>query len=1303
MKLQESFQNVLEELKSDAMKKQWDETTDALIESYYETHSAANIQLEGYNHFITFGIQDMVSRSPDLYVPVSPTEYWTFKFDHVHVSSPGVHQGRTIVPITPQDARERNLTYESAVHVNIVAQRFVRKEAVKMGHRKLAGATKKDDEPHEELPSRSLDDTLAEEQVHERVLIAHIPTMVRSCCCVLFGKSREDIVRMGECDKDPGGYFIVRGLERFIVSLQRPNYNSVLVHEIAETTNSKYAYKCEIRSVAEESGYSVVVQVMLAEDRRRIFVSLPNIKEPMHVGVVFKAMGFTAEEDMVDFIGPVFERDGTLCAKAQRYIRDILQQSHTVDTREDAIELIAKYPMYPIQKDVQTAYARQIVEMEMFPHLGITATLHDKAEFLGYMVNILIQVATGIIHPDNRDHVCAKRIDTPAALNMDLVWSNFETFTSSVEKTMRTSQSKRSDVLFAVEAWRDTFTKNIRYCYFTGNWGVKKSNKMKVGVVQILPRMSFQAMLSSLRHIVIPIGKLDKSAKLRQIHTSQIGFVCPSETPEGQQSGIVTNYAVLTRVSLRESTVLVKECIFACKRLLSKKHRGKHRVLHNGAIVGTTNNPKEFVKELASMREKALFSPDVSVVFNGITVNIYSDEGRMLRPLYVVRNNKIYHGERNWDRLMRSGAIRYVDAHEIEQSNIAMRPELVEKYPNTYDFCEIDPASMLGVCASAIPFPDHTQSTRNCFQCVATDTPVLMADGTQRPIANVCIGDAVVCVDPSSLQVSTATVINQYVRPTDKKMLRITLKTGETLVCTDDHPILSITWCKAGDLCVGDTVYRVPTLSSWIFWWRRAIPEWAQLGEVANIEPHGNVMIADITVDKDVHSFVANGIVVHNSSMGKQALGIPLESFNMRFDSLYIMHATQKPIVSTRYSRSIKITMMTSGINVIAAIMPWQGFNQEDSVILNQSSLDRGLFYVTAYFTITDEEQRNSISEFQSIELPPVEIRHLKNNYSYLDETGIVRVGTRVRKDDVLIGKVITRIERDKAAHDKRDASVTAKNDEEGVVDRVKITQTNKGWKMVRIVIRQPRASEVGDKFASREAQKGTCGMTFRQEDMPFSKEGIVPDLMLNPHCIPSRMTINHLGEMVVSKVCALTGSFADATPFTYRGEDVAKKWCQKLRNAGMNSKGLEVLYNPHTGRKLQVQIFMGPIYYQKLKHMVAEKIHSRDRGHVTLTMRQPTEGRTREGGLRFGEMERDCILFCGSASFLKERLFYVSDPYTCTVCDSCGEIASTPTECRNCKTGKLISVNIPYASKLLFQELNAMGIRTGFIPKRLD
>jgi DNA-directed RNA polymerase II subunit RPB2 len=465
----------------------------------------------------------------------------------------------------------------------------------------------------------------------------------------------------------------------------------------------------------------------------------------------------------------------------------------------------------------------------------------------------------------------------------------------------------------------------------------------------------------------------------------------------------------------------------------------------------------------------------------------------------------------------------------------------------------------------------------------------------------------------------------------------------------------------------------------------------------------------------------------YQSSMGKQALGIPLLSYNLRTDTiLHVLQYPQRPIVCTKMADILGINNMPSGINAIVAIACYSGYNQEDSVMLNLSSIQRGLFCLTSYHSIDCCEKKRDTYSFEEICLPPPNsdpsikegqpnyFRRRNANYSLLDKNGVVRprekfvdgkwvgAATVVKKNDVIIGKVI--VSGNKSTEESRtDASIIIQPGEEGTIDQVHTMITPNGYKLVKIVIRITREPTLGDKLASRAAQKGTIGMVYRQEDMPFTSQGITPDIIINPLCMPSRMTINQLVETALGKECVIKGIYGDATPFTEQSVNVADKLVkrleQNLQGHGFQSQGWERMYNGMTGEMIKTRIFIGPTYYQRLKHMVDDKMHARAQGNVTMLTRQPLEGRSRDGGLRFGEMERDCMIAHGNSAILKERLFLVSDPFQISVCKKCGVMTSNLKECQVCKGDGIISCNFPYASKLLHQELTSLGLKVTIRP----
>jgi len=468
----------------------------------------------------------------------------------------------------------------------------------------------------------------------------------------------------------------------------------------------------------------------------------------------------------------------------------------------------------------------------------------------------------------------------------------------------------------------------------------------------------------------------------------------------------------------------------------------------------------------------------------------------------------------------------------------------------------------------------------------------------------------------------------------------------------------------------------------------------------------------------EIHPFLIMGVCVgiipypdhtqsprlcYQASMGKQAIGVYATTNSVRTDTIaHVLVNPERPIVRTHLSDWIGYNDIPSGNNLILAIACYSGFNQEDSVIMNQSSIERGIFRSYAYRCVMIEEKKKSSNSTETIRLPPDSIRNNGYNYTKLDPTGIIRRGVYVGPGDVLVGKVGERTHKN-GQIDIVDQSVVVKNGEDGVVDTVFISTSPDGYKMVKVKVRALKIIETGDKVATRNGQKGTVGIVLRQEDMPFTATGMVPDIIMNPHAIPSRMTINQLLECVGAKSSVYRGELRYCTAFTSHSQNIVGQLTDSLHECGFQRHGNERLMNGMTGEMMDADIFMGPTYYQRLKHLVASKIHARNFGNVQTLFRQPCEGRSKDGGLRFGEMERDAMISHGVSRFLLERLYDMSDPFQMKVCNSCGMTPKTMDGCDICDNRQLTSVQIPYACKLLFQELNAMGIRTQIFPDDTD
>ena len=433
--------------------------------------------------------------------------------------------------------------------------------------------------------------------------------------------------------------------------------------------------------------------------------------------------------------------------------------------------------------------------------------------------------------------------------------------------------------------------------------------------------------------------------------------------------------------------------------------------------------------------------------------------------------------------------------------------------------------------------------------------------------------------------------------------------------------------------------------------------------------------------------------VCYYSSMAKQTMGNFATNLPVRIDTtVHSLDYIQEPLVSTRIARMLNNSVMASGVNCIMAIANYTGLNQEDCVIVNKNAIERGLFVSHTYRTVTiDEKRSDSYTSFVTC-IPPSEYMEAKYNYHKLDANGIVRKGLYVEPNDVLVGRLVKKNSRNKETF--FDASVVVNMKEEGIVDDIFIVSSPDGYRIIKIRIRALKFPELGDKVAQVSGQKGTIGLVCPQEDMPFTGDGLIPDIIVNSHAIPSRMTISMLLETVLGKACLMEGEYGDATPFSSSSTDIVDKLCDRLEAVGFERSGYEVMYNGMTGERFKSQIFIGPTFYHKLKHMVSDKIYARGFGQVQMLTCQPTVGRSKQGALRCGEMERDCIIGQGCSGLLVDRLYEASDPYSVYVCSQCGQIANKNDFCEPCGNIDIVKVKMPYAFKLLQKMLLALNIK---------
>jgi DNA-directed RNA polymerase II subunit RPB2 len=1170
---------------------QYIETPWTIIESYFKGQHLDRLirhQLESYNNFVSYQIQKTIEMFNPVKI-VSEQDYDAksgkhsleiyVTFENFHIYRPQIHENNGATKLMfPQEARLRNFTYASAMTIDMNIKFVVRNGA-------------------------SLENTQTFYKTLQKIHIGKLPIMLKSNICVLNQYKHVDNIHTGECKYDAGGYFIINGSEKTVLGQERAAENKVYCFNV-EKNNTKYTWMAEVKSVPDFKCISPKQINMMVSSKNNGFgypllLQLPRVKQPIPLFIVFRALGVISDKEICEKI--------LLDIECEKY-KEILQglqasiiEANAYMTQEECVKYITSYVMFtPINMDKETGarkkyeFTMDILSNDLFPHC---TTKEQKIYFLGYAANRLLKTSFEWLPQDDRDSYLNKRIDLTGALLNNLFRNYFNKLVKDMEKQVikeiNTGSWRSTDdyqsIINMTNIYKiiksTTIENGIKRALSTGDFGIKHVNSNKVGVAQVLNRLTYVSSLSHARRISTPVDKSGKLIPPRKLHNTSWGFLCPAETPEGASVGVVKNLSYMTHVTIHSNSLpiydYVQPHIVPIQHLTPKEMFNKTKVFVNGNWIGISESPLELYHNLKDKKYKGIINVYTSIIFDYKfnEIRVCNDAGRLTRPLLRVRDNNILvtdeviHGIKSdklgWNDLMTNcnieeSIIEYIDPEEQAWSMLAMKPkdllntdyEGKNKGDNIFKYthCEIHPSTIFGVLASCIPFPEHNQSPRNTYQC----------------------------------------------------------------------------------------------------------------------------------------------------AQAKQAMGVYVTNFDNRMDkTAYVLNTPARPLVDTRIMDMIKINNIPSGFNVVVAIMTHTGYNQEDSLLINKGSIDRGLFQATIYHTEKDEDkQKINGDEEIRCKPDPTKTKGMKfANYNKVNNRGVIPENTLVENRDVIIAK-ITPIKENRNDHTKlikyEDQSRIHRTDEETYIDKNYIDRNGDGYNFAKVRLRTVRKPVIGDKFSSRSGQKGTIGNIIPEEDMPFTASGIRPDIILNPHAIPSRMTIAHLKETLMTKVLVQLGLFGDGTSF---GELDVKMVCDELIKLGYEGHGNELLHNGLTGEQHECSIFMGPIFYQRLKHMVNDKQHSRSIGPMVNLTRQPAEGRSRDGGLRFGEMERDAMISHGASRFTRGRMYDASDKYHVYSCNKCGMIATYNDEmhihiCRTCENRVDFSyVEIPYACKLLFQELMTMNI----------
>jgi DNA-directed RNA polymerase II subunit RPB2 len=1138
------------------------------IKMYFQNKGVPKLvdhQIESFEDFIRNKIPLIVASTAPIVVwheQDERTKKYKYElrltFENVTYMKPRIQEatGR-IKPMFPQEARARNFTYAAQMFCDV---RFTARAY------KGDGLTEFDEYI----------------KVFEGVSLGKIPVMLGSSLCIMndYPLSKEEI---GECPYDPFGYFIIHGSERTILCQEKVADNRIMIF-FNKKTSSKFTFSAEMKSLHESfttppKKLEIRISAKFNGLGYPLTACVPRFKEDIPLMVIYRAFGVEQDEKIANLICPTGEYIELLGASFKE-CSDI-----NVYTRDDAINYLTHHLQYGTALEDKHAYVRSLLDTEFLPHVKFGGdksspqTLYArKIVMTSWMTNRLLLASDGVLKVDDRDAYPNKRVVTTGALLTHLFRQLFQKVCKDIRSKfvheVNNDIWKKGDTPRPLEILNvnnlykilkvSTIEGKLKQALATGNFTVQglgtptssMSNATKVGVSQVLNRLSYSATLSHVRRIQTPVEKSGKLLAPRKLHGTSWGYVCPVETPEGHSVGIVKSMAMLTSITQHTPASIVVKILENMSNInwvdtLDTSYSGTIIIL-NGVIVAYTNEPASVHKILREEKRNFRLHPHTGVSWNinDYTINIETDSGRFVRPLFRVADGKILpspESPQDWNDWIRTN-LEYIDPCETEVIRVAMLPSEIT---STDTHCEIHPTLIMGHMANSIPFSDHNQSPRNTYQ----------------------------------------------------------------------------------------------------------------------------------------------------SAMGKQAMGIFARNYAKRLDKNgYILCSPMRPFVETRMMNILDTHEMPSGDNIMVAIGCYGGYNQEDSVILNRGAVNRGLFRTLYYTIYKDEEHRNIASgkEEKFAKARRENTRGFKtSSYHAVGDNGVPIMNARISENDVVIGKV-TSIKADPNGYQFRDSSTTHKNSETCRVDGVWQDRNSDGYPFVKVRVVSERVPEVGDKFSSRHGQKGTCGVMLNEEDMPYTAKGMRPDLIMNPHAVPSRMTIAQLMETMYGKICCEKGTLGDGTPYSHLPLGNIR---EQLLQLGMHPYGNEVLYNGQTGEMMEAEIFMGPTFYQRLKHMVIDKKHSRARGPIVSLTRQPCEGRSRDGGLRVGEMERDCMISHGASIFTKERLMDVSDPFKTGFCKSCGTLAVVnPLEniyhCGTCGVQtQFLMKTIPYAVKLWSQELEAMHI----------
>jgi DNA-directed RNA polymerase II subunit RPB2 len=1365
----------------------WKELTWNIIDNYFKDRkNLVRHHIDSFNNFIKNDIPNIIEEINPIisefdYDPESEkflSEYYV-RFGKIYVSKPVINEGDgTIKQMYPNDARLRNLTYASNIYIDI--------------HHGLKKYNP-NDENYEDI----------EFPMISKKNFGKIPIMLQSDFCVLTDQTSKTRAEMGECEFDEGGYFIVNGSEKVIVCQENMCYNKVLIFPNAKASLQKYSHVAEITSVPY--GQRDVIKknkiMLTSKDTgfgKTLKISINGIKTDIPLFVIFRALGVISDKRICEFICYNTDSNDETNNELLELLEPSIEEAAPIESQKIALEYISNFVNYYGKGRIpgtltsitgtnkyKIKFTEKLIKDALLPHVGDDYT--TKAYYLGYMTNKLLLNVLGRIKPDDRDSLFNKRILSTGELLAILFRENIMRIRREVETQIKTETKAGR-----LEELRDNLSKKIKTntletyikrAFSTGDWGITTMPSMK-GVAQLLQRLAYLSTISNLRRIISPMKADGKHVAPRTLHNTQFGYICPFETPEGASIGLVKNMAMTCYITNNMNPepifqVLKDNNIKYLNTVIPNEIENSIKIFVNGVWIGIHNEPKNLYESLILARRDGIINPLVSICwyYKFSELHIFSDGGRLTRPLYRIENNKyiisdelahkVKIGEISFDDLIyKYKCIEFVDAEEVDGLMLAMTYEDLIKnkereYYMNYTHGELHPSLMYGVLTANVPFADHNEAPRNLYhgamgkqalgifatnfkkrmdtsshilhypqRALCNTKPALYTNSGEVPsginaiVAIACYTgynqDDSLIFNQSSIdrgifqstnyktykdeeKRNSSTLEDEKFCKPEKFYANKTLKTtgmkgGSYDKLDDDGFVKEGVYVTDGDVIIGkvmpikgagDNEPKYKDASKEIKKHESGIVDW-----VYTNKNDGSYKICKVRIRNVRKPTVGDKFCLLGSTEVLTNYGF------ITFKELYKEY---------RNDNNLRVAQLST-YNTIEYVKPLDIYKFDyvgpmycvrSEFVDIDTTMDHEL-YAKPYFN-------NNFSNIKAKEL-------LDGNYFLLKNAPGNKLETYYPLQRIVVSSLV---EADKEVIKFLEmgfsASIVDKKDffevhihilpveNEPQIDRNNIKTYNYKGPVYCLqvpthvfMIRQ-NYKNVWIGNCSRHGQKGTVGITYREEDMPYTKDGIKPDIIMNPLAIPSRMTIAHLIECVSSKIGAIKGAEIDSTPFTDFSPDLIGEYLQKC---GFSKTGKEVLYSGKTGDIMVADIFIGPTFYYRLKHMVADKMHVRQSGPYQLLTRQPAEGRSREGGLRAGEMERDALLGHGAIQFLKERMFDSSDKYQVYLCKNSGMIAIVNKRKNIYKslydksnTTEFIKVQIPYASKLLIQELLSMNI----------